>query len=113
MITAIAIILSAISALCALAIGALTSRQQRVNVHEANEIDRFEAITTALERRVSDLEKELGRVKSALDAEQNEHRRTREDLRQALRYIRELIRWGQGATNELPPSPPPELAIEL
>jgi len=112
MITAVAIILSAISALCAVAVGALTSRQQRVNAHEANEIDRFEAITAALERRVSDLEKELGRVKSALGAEQNEHRRTREDLRQALRYIRELIRWGQGQPYEMPP-PPPELAIEL
>lgn len=113
MLTAVAIGLSAFSALCALVTGTFASLRQHRAAREANSIDRFEAFVRALEGRVSDLERELGIVKRALVTEQAAHRRTQDALRLALRYIRELVGWARGAQDAPMPQPPPELEAEL
>jgi len=99
MITAVAVALSAVSALCALVAGVITSHHQKSVSKEANEIDRFEAIVVALERRVKVLEDELETVKR--------------ERWLALKYIRELITWARGPRSRPMPDPPAELEAEL
>lgn len=109
----VAISLSAFAAVMSLIAGIITSMHQRGVSQEANEIDRFEAIISALELRVSGLERELGTVKQSLIDEQAAHRRTQEGFRLALRYIRELITWARGSRAAPMPSAPAELETEL
>lgn len=79
-------------------IGWLTHRHQQ----EAVKVDRFEAITNALDKRIYDLESELNNEKEG-------HRATRELLRIALRHIRAILVWSAGPRDTPLPDPPDEL----
>lgn len=85
--------------------GYLNHRHQK----DAVEIDRFEAITTAFEIRINDLEESLKGLKTDLGTEKVEHNETRELLRIALRHIRAVIIWSAGPQTEPVPYPPSEL----
>lgn len=76
---------------------------------KAVEVDRFEAITKALEGRIKDLEDSLRELKEELKGEREEHHETRELLRIALRHIRAVIVWAAGPQTEPLPLPPHEL----
>jgi hypothetical protein len=80
---------------------------------DANDIDRFEAITSALDKRVDDLERELERIKQALVTEQGEHTQTRRTRDISLRYNRVLIAHHDRGGDEPWPEPPAELVDDL
>lgn len=69
---------------------------------QAVKVDRFEAITNALDKRIEDLE-------GALKAERDGHQVTRELLRIALRHIRAILVWSAGPRDTPLPDPPDEL----
>lgn len=111
MITPLATVL--ISGGAALIAAILTSWLGRMSSKEANEIDKFEAITNALEKRIESLERDLGKMKDALSSEQGDHEHTRTRLRISLHHIRETRSWLAGDRSEAPPQVPPELVAEL
>lgn len=72
-------------------------------------VDKFEAITAALDKRIDDLQEEVDRLSTKLDAEQRQHKETRARLRAALRHIRAMMAW-LGTDRS---GPPPEVPLEL
>lgn len=99
-----------VAALCSAGAAIIASGQSRNSARDANSVDRFEALTRAHEGRISELEREVGLVKTALLEERQEHHKTRALLRLSLRYCRELsATWGQPTM----PTPPDGLADEL
>lgn len=103
-------LVAVLSALCSAAVGIIASVHGRNAQREANSIDRFEALTTAHENRIGDLERELTLIKQALSTEQTEHSQTRWMLKAAMRYVRDLTNaWGAAVM----PAAPDLLAPEL
>jgi|SRR5690606_6837801 len=67
----------------------------------------------SLARRVTDLETSLARVEKSLQLERENHERTRNLLRLALRHIRDVLTWGASERNDPLPDPPNELISEM
>lgn len=104
-----AVITSIIAAIAAVIVGIITAITARRSSREANEIDRFEALIAALDKRVDSLERELESVKKALDAEQRGHADTRGLFHVATALVRQWMSWADGDRTTTPPTVPPGL----
>lgn len=76
-------------------------------------VDKFEAITNALNKRIDDLQEEVARLSGKLDTEQRQHNETRTRLRAALRHIRAMLAWLGTDRQSAPPTVPSALIDEL
>lgn len=84
-----------------------------LNNKAAVRVDQFEAITGALNKRIDDLQEEVGRLSDKLDTEQRQHHETKRRLRAALRHIRAMMAWLGTDRGSDPPDVPRELVDEL
>lgn len=76
-------------------------------------VDKFEAITNALNKRIDDLQEEVDRLSDKLDTEQRQHKATRILLHIAMRHIRAMLVWLDTDRQAAPPEVPIELTDEL
>lgn len=113
-------IIAAVSAAAAVTAAVITAAIGRRSASDANKVDIFEAslaglqsVLEAQDKRIGDLENELGSVKLSLVSEQREHSATRELLRIALKHIRDMIGWLGGDRTADPPAVPDELTHAL
>lgn len=110
-------VVAAVASIGGMTITAVISRR---NARDTNRIDEFEATLAGLKEviaglrvRITDVETELGTVKTALVAEQQQHAATRELLRIAMRHIRDMLSWLGGTRVTDPPPVPDELTHQL
>lgn len=113
-------VIAAVSAAAALAAAVITAIVGRRSATDALKVDVFEAslrglqsVMEAQDKRIGDLERQLGAVQSALLTEQQEHASTHELLQLALRHIRDMLRWLGGDHTAEPPAVPEELSHQL
>lgn len=80
---------------------------------KAVEVDEFDKINNAQNRRISDLEKDVGTLKLELSIEKDGHKVTRKLLGIALRHIRAVQGWSTTDRSTPIPEPPTELTDQL
>lgn len=114
------LIIAVVAAVASIGGMTITAVIGRRNARDANRVDEFEAALAGLKEviaglrvRVGDVETELGTVKVALVAEQQQHAATRELLRIAMRHIRDMLSWLGGDRHAAPPTVPDELTHQL
>ena len=66
--------------------------QMRLN-HSAVQVDQFNAIVDAQNKRIDELHRQIGELKANLHGEMREHNETKRRYRITLRYIRDLRDW--------------------
>lgn len=122
-----AVIVAALAALASIVAATVAAILTRRSASEANKIDAFEASLDGLgkvveaqgrviadqDRRIESFERELGTMKTALVEEQQQHGRTRELFRLALKHIRYMRAWLDTDRSTEPPWVPEELHQHL